>query len=84
MEAPFWPYKLYTLLALGRIAGAERRGSRVFMHLPTTAKWLGIPSSRLRLYIEHGSQLAIFDNINKRPGRIWAFDIILPREESRQ
>lgn len=77
--ASIWPYKLYTLLIVGRIGGAERRDSRVFMHIPTTARSLGFSSKRLQQYILDGQDLAIFTNIKKRY-KIWSFDIALPTD----
>jgi hypothetical protein len=77
--ASLWPYKLYTLLIVGRIGGAERRGSRVFMHVPSTARHLGFSSKRLQQYLLAGQDLAIFTNIKKRY-KIWSFDIALPTD----
>lgn len=80
--ASLWPYKLYTLLIVGKIGGAERRGSRVFMHIPTTARHLGFSSKRLQEYLLAGQDLAIFNNIKKRY-KIWSFDVALPTDGSR-
>jgi hypothetical protein len=80
--ASLWPYKLYTLLIVGKIGGAERRGSRVFMHIPTTARHLGFSSKRLQQYLLDGQDLALFTNIKKRY-KIWSFDIALPTDGGR-
>jgi hypothetical protein len=47
------------------------------MHMPTTARFLGIPSKRLRAYLECGIDLAIFSNLKKRHA-IWSFDVTMP------
>lgn len=80
MRDPHWTYKLYVLLLMGRIGGAERRGARVFMHMPTVATYLSIGRARINGYVEHGVNIAIFNNLKKRH-RIWSFDIVLPSKE---
>ena len=77
-----WHYRLYTLLALGRIPGAERRGERVFMHLPTAAAYLSTSTARLKDYIAEGVDSALFYDVKKRH-KIWSFSIALPPVEGR-
>jgi len=71
-------YRLYTLLALGRVPGAERRAERVFMHLPTAATHLATSTARLKSYIQEGIDAAIFYDLKKRH-KIWSFSITLPK-----
>jgi hypothetical protein len=76
-KAAHWTYKLYVMLLLGRINGAERRGTRVFIHMPTATRYLSINPTRIRKYITDGVDLALFTNLKKRQ-RIWSFDITMP------
>jgi len=79
-----WTYKLYVLLLLGRVNGADKRGTRVFLHLPTVGKSLGVTTKKLKMYIIEGNDMALYSNIKKRH-RIWSLDIMLPpRDEDVQ
>lgn len=82
MQVSYWHYRLYTLLALGRVPGAERRAERVFMHLPTASAHLSTTTARLKDYIQEGVDAAIFYDLKKRH-KIWSFSIVLPPADGR-
>ena len=73
--------RLFGLLLLGSVGGCDRRGTRVFMHLPTAAQYLGTSTRRLREYIAEGEGGGLFYDVKKRH-KIWSLSLALPSDIS--